>query len=99
VLELPAAVVAAEKQRAEIRREVGFSDFSAAAGGLGCFLSAATSRLNLPTFVVSAVSIASTFFMSSAMSLCVRRKFAASGEVQTMSALRRAGASLMSRWR
>ena len=70
-----------------------------AAGVLGCFLSAATSRLNLPTFVVSAVSIASTFFMSSAMSLCVRRKFAASGEVQTMSALRRAGASLMSRWR
>ena len=38
-----------------------------AAGVLGCFLSAATSRLNLPAFVVSAVSIASTFFMLSAI--------------------------------
>jgi hypothetical protein len=37
--------------------------------------------LNLPTFVVSAVSIAITFFMSSAMSLCVRRKVVPSGEV------------------
>jgi len=99
VLELLADIAVIDKQRAKVRREVGFSDFSAAAGSLGCFLSAATSRLNLPTFVVSAVSIASTFFMSSAMSLCVRRKFAASGEVQTMSALRRAGPSLMSRWR
>jgi hypothetical protein len=50
---------------------------------LGCFLSAATSRLNLPTFVMSAVSIASTFFISSAIlaSLCARRKFVPSGEV------------------
>ena len=68
MLELLADIaVIIDKQRAEVRREVGFSDFSAAAGGLGCFLSAATSRLNLPTFVVSAVSIASTFFMLSAI--------------------------------
>ena len=79
-LELPAAVV---EQRAKVRREVSFSDVSAAAGGLVCFLSAATSCWSLLTFVVSAVSIASTFFMISAIlaSLCVRRKFVPSGEV------------------
>jgi len=44
VLELLADIAVIDKQRAEVRREVGFSDFSAAAGGLGCFLSAATSR-------------------------------------------------------